>query len=184
MVAGRPAELFLVDDHIVWSSHSFTGARTSRPTCALLIGAYRPLAVTIEGQALRTRAVLVGPNVVRDVVADEAGFYSLTLDPAHPACRDLPSSFGCFDEIYEFENWQRNSVHALLSMHHHPQSGQPGDFPVARTRRHGNGRMFYTSLGHREDGYAAPIFRNHLAGGILWALGLESGNDAPGNPVI
>ncbi|HEY0974040.1 MAG TPA: AraC family transcriptional regulator [Solimonas sp.] len=89
MVAGRPAELFLVDDHIVWSSHSFTGARTSRPNCALLIGAYRPLAVTIEGQALRTRAVLVGPNVVRDVVADEAGFYSLTLDPAHPACRHL-----------------------------------------------------------------------------------------------
>lgn len=90
MVAARPAALFLFDDRIVWSSRSFTGAPTSRPACALLIGTYRELLVTIADQApLRTRAVLVGPNVVRDVVADEAGFYSLTLDPAHPACRYL-----------------------------------------------------------------------------------------------
>ncbi len=69
---------------------SFTGAQTRRPTCALLIGAYRELVVTVEGSVpLRTRAVLLGPNVAREIVADAAGFYSLSLDPAHPACRYL-----------------------------------------------------------------------------------------------
>ncbi len=105
-------------------------------------------------------------------------------DPAHPACRDLPASFPLFDEIYEFKDWNRSQVHALLSMHLHPQSGEQGDFPVAWTRRHGSGRMFYTSLGHREDIYTNPLFRNHLSGGILWALGLAAGSDLPGNPIL
>ena len=90
MTHSRPAALFLFDDRIVWSSLSFSGSRSSRPTCALLIGAYREITVTIAGEApLRSRALLVGPNVTREVEADEAGFYSLSLDPAHPACRDL-----------------------------------------------------------------------------------------------
>ena len=63
MTADRPAALFLFDDRIAWSSSSFTGAQTRRPTCALLIGAYRELDVTLDGQApLRTRAVLLGPT--------------------------------------------------------------------------------------------------------------------------
>jgi type 1 glutamine amidotransferase len=104
-------------------------------------------------------------------------------DPEHPACRDLPASFPFYDEIYEFEEWDRSKVHVLLSMHTHPQTGAPGDFPIAWTRRHAKGRMFYSSLGHREDVYTNPRFRNHLAGGILWALGLQAGSETPGNPV-
>ncbi len=89
MVA-RPAALFLFDDRIVWSSVGFTGALTSRPTCALLIGAYDALTVTAAGHPpLHTRAALVGPQVARSIAAEGAGFYSLSLDPAHPACRYL-----------------------------------------------------------------------------------------------
>ncbi len=85
-----PAALFLFDDRIVWSSRGFTGGRTRRPTCTLLIGALGTLTVTVSGRPpLRTRAVLVGPQVERDVVAEKAGFYSLSLDPAHPGSRYL-----------------------------------------------------------------------------------------------
>lgn len=104
-------------------------------------------------------------------------------DPQHPATAGLPASFPFFDEIYEFKNWSRGSVHVLLSMARHPQSGAPGDFPLAWTRRYGAGRMFYTALGHRSDAYANPLFRKHLAGGVAWALGLLPGDDAPGNPI-
>ncbi len=90
VAGGAPAALFLFDDRIVWSSRGFTGARTCRPTCTLLIGALDELTVTVSGQPpLRTRAVLVGPQVERDVVAESAGFYSLSLDPAHQGSRYL-----------------------------------------------------------------------------------------------
>jgi type 1 glutamine amidotransferase len=102
-------------------------------------------------------------------------------DPDHPACKNLPASFEMFDEIYEFKNWDRKNVHVLLSMHKHPQRDEQGDFPVAWTNRVGKGRMFYTSLGHREEMYMDPMYLKHLAGGIRWALGLEPGSDTPGN---
>jgi type 1 glutamine amidotransferase len=104
-------------------------------------------------------------------------------DPTHPATKDLPSSFEIYDEIYLFKNWDRNRVHVLLSMHKHPNKDEAGDFPVAWTNRVGQGRMFYTSLGHREDVYENEIYLKHLTGGLRWALGLANGDDTPGNPI-
>jgi uncharacterized protein len=105
-------------------------------------------------------------------------------DPKHPACKDLPTSFEIYDEIYEFKNWDRSRVHVLLTMHKHPQKDEQGDFPVAWTNRVGKGRMFYTSLGHREDIYQNELYLKHLTGGLLWALGLAKGDDKPGNPLL
>ena len=36
---------------------------------------------------------------------------------------------------------------------------------------HGKGRVFYTSLGHREDVWSSKIFEQILLGGLSWALG-------------
>jgi len=104
-------------------------------------------------------------------------------DREHPATRDLPESFRIYDEIYEFKNWDRAKVHMLLSMPRHPQRmDEAGDFPVAWCQRIGMGRSFYTSLGHRENVYEIDLYRKHLTGGLLWALGLERGRARPGNP--
>ena len=43
--------------------------------------------------------------------------------------------------------------------------------PVAWTRIHNGGRVFYTSLGHREDVWTNPKWQQHLMGGIAWTLG-------------
>lgn len=49
-----------------------------------------------------------------------------------------------------------------------------GDYPQAWVRDYGAGRVFYSSLGHRDDIWAHdPVFRAHMVGGIRWALGLE-----------
>lgn len=105
-------------------------------------------------------------------------------DPAHPATKDIPATFEIYDEIYLYKNWSRDKVHVLLSMDVHPNKPEmKGDYPVAWTNRVGKGRMFYTSLGHREDVYLNPIYLKHLIGGLRWALGLENGDDTQGNPI-
>jgi hypothetical protein len=55
-----------------------------------------------------------------------------------------------------------------------------GDYPQSWVREYGEGRVFYTSLGHREDIWTNdPVFRAHVVGGIRWALGLEEGDATP-----
>ena len=55
-----------------------------------------------------------------------------------------------------------------------------GDYPQAWARNFGEGRSFYTSLGHRDDIWSNdPVFRTHVVGGIRWALGLEEGYARP-----
>ncbi|MCR4415776.1 MAG: ThuA domain-containing protein [Thermoguttaceae bacterium] len=44
-------------------------------------------------------------------------------------------------------------------------------FPATWARMHGKGRVFYTSLGHREDIWTNPIFQQIVVGGFSWVLG-------------
>jgi uncharacterized protein len=44
-------------------------------------------------------------------------------------------------------------------------------FPATWARMHDKGRVFYTSLGHREDVWTNKIFEQILLGGLSWALG-------------
>jgi type 1 glutamine amidotransferase len=45
------------------------------------------------------------------------------------------------------------------------------DFPATWARKHEKGRVFYTSMGHRDDVWKNEIFQNLLLGGLAWALG-------------
>ena len=44
-------------------------------------------------------------------------------------------------------------------------------FPSTWARQHGKGRVFYTSMGHREDVWTSPTFQQILLGGLGWATG-------------
>lgn len=44
-------------------------------------------------------------------------------------------------------------------------------FPATWARMYGRGRVFYTSLGHREDVWTSTLFQQLLLGGLSWALG-------------
>jgi type 1 glutamine amidotransferase len=100
------------------------------------------------------------------------------------------------EEMYLIKNQDRNLVRSIWFMRHHPNKPEEkGFFPVAWVRAFGQGRVFYTSLGHREDIWStdpnlpkrinpveiAQQFRTHLLGGIRWATGLEKGSAEP-NP--
>ena len=67
-------------------------------------------------------------------------------------------------------------------------------YPATWARMHGKGRVFYTSMGHREDVWdpntpenfkrenpkeVSEAYQKHILGGIKWALGLEPGDAQP-----
>jgi len=103
----------------------------------------------------------------------------INQDPRHPACRNYPPTFHIFDEVYLMNGFQRSRVHGLLTLDKHPNTGVPGDYPIAWCKMYGNGRVFYTSLGHREEIWESPDFQKHILGGIKWAVRLERGDAGP-----
>ena len=101
-------------------------------------------------------------------------------DRAHPAVRHLGPIWTVYDEIYEFKSFERAKVHGLLTLDKHPQTMVPGDYPVSWCKNVGrSGKVFYTSLGHREDVWTDSLYQQHILGGIKWALGLEAGDGKP-----
>ena len=53
------------------------------------------------------------------------------------------------------------------------------DHPIAWCAEFDGGRSFYTAGGHTPESYGEPAFRQHLGGGIRWALGLDASPAAP-----
>src|SRR6185295_8483110 len=118
----------------------------------------------------------------------------INQDPQHAACRHLGPSFKLKDEIYILNGFQRSKVHGLLTLDKHPNEKTPGDYPIAWCKEYGKGRVFYTSLGHREDVWdtdtplnfkrenpreVSEAYQKHVLNGIKWALGLEKGDATP-----
>jgi uncharacterized protein len=106
---------------------------------------------------------------------DQATVEAVVENASHPASSLLGQRFRVFDEIYKFTKSNRGSVTMLLSLDRHPadglpESGQPGDLPLAWAKSHGRGRVFYTALGHREDVWQNPLYQEHVLGGIRWIL--------------
>ena len=118
-------------------------------------------------------------------------------DKGHPANGNIGDIWTLSqEEMYLIKNHDREKVRSIWFMRHHPNKPEEkGFFPVAWVRGFGEGRVFYTTLGHREDIWSidpalpkrinsieiASQFRSHLLGGIRWALGLAPGSAEP-NP--
>lgn len=102
-------------------------------------------------------------------------------DGAHPATRSLDASFDIVDEIYQFRApYDRARLHVLLTLDADAAdltkagvNRTDRDFALAWTRTHGQGRVFYTALGHRPEVWSDPRFLSHLRGGIEWSLRIE-----------
>jgi uncharacterized protein len=115
----------------------------------------------------------------------------INQDQECPICKHLPSNWEVFDEIYQMKDFDRTKVHGLLTLDKHPNNNTPGDYPIAWCKDYGKGRVFYTSLGHREDVWdptwpdrknskeVAEAYQQHILKGIRWALGLEKMNAKP-----
>jgi type 1 glutamine amidotransferase len=95
------------------------------------------------------------------------------MDNRFPGFADLKDSFELMEEWYSLKDFQKN-LHVLLVQETEGMEGphyKRGPYPATWARMHGKGRVFYTSMGHREDVWTNPIFQNILLGGISWAVG-------------
>ena len=116
-------------------------------------------------------------------------------DGKHPAAKPFQDGFKVFDEIYILKSFEKAKVHGLLGLNAHPNDGTEGYFPISWCKPYGKGRVFYTSLGHREDVWdptwnppqrkntpaVAETYQAHILNGIKWALGLVEGSGEVGN---
>ena len=106
---------------------------------------------------------------------DQSTVDAIVENSDHPAAAPLGSRFRVFDEIYKFTRANRSEVTMLLSLDRHPADGLPeagraADLPLAWAKAHGQGRVFYTALGHREDVWENRLYQQHVLGGIRWVL--------------
>jgi type 1 glutamine amidotransferase len=77
-----------------------------------------------------------------------------------------------FDEWYNYKNIHPE-LHVLMKLDESSyKGGENGDnHPIAWYHEFDGGRAFYTGLGHTDESYDDPNFRQHLLGGIAYCLG-------------
>ena len=95
-------------------------------------------------------------------------------DPHFPGATGFGTpSFVIKDEWYSQKYWA-DDLHVILVQKTKGMSGkeyeQP-DFPQTWARMQGKGRVFYTSMGHREEVWENPKYQGLLLGALGWATG-------------
>jgi type 1 glutamine amidotransferase len=84
-----------------------------------------------------------------------------------PSVAKLPASFPLLDEFYVFDQYNEANLVDLRC----DALGSPTKLPIAWHRLEGQGRVFYTALGHNAEEWSDPkILDDHVIPGILWAL--------------
>ncbi|RTQ46881.1 ThuA domain-containing protein [Hymenobacter gummosus] len=90
----------------------------------------------------------------------------------HRATSHLPTAWPRTDEWYNYRS-PAPDLRVLLTVDEATYTGgtHGPDHPIAWYHPYDGGRAFYTGLGHTEESYADPLFRQHLWGGIKYAMG-------------
>ena len=82
--------------------------------------------------------------------------------------------FEMLEEWYELYNFNPDmhviQVQDTKSMEEQSYTKLP-NYPMTWARKEGRGRVFYTSMGHREDVWTNPLFQAVTLGGLAWAAG-------------
>lgn len=93
-------------------------------------------------------------------------------DQTHPSTAHLGSSWTHFDELYNYKNISPD-IHVLMKLDESTyEGGENGDYhPIAWYHEVGQGRSFYTGLGHTDECWDDAKFRKHLLGAIDYCLG-------------
>jgi uncharacterized protein len=107
-------------------------------------------------------------------------FEIAVVDPVHPSTGHLPSGWAFTDELYLFRDLRPDARVLLeapgndLDMRAKGARRPSIGFPLAWCFHEGEGRVFYTALGHFPGAYEDVRFLGHLHGGLEWLLARDS----------
>ena len=104
------------------------------------------------------------------------------INPKFPGFEKVGAEFSFPEEWYSLKDFTPD-IHVLTVMDSPKMTGKEYErppFPTTWARKEGQGRVWYTAMGHREDVWTNPIFQDILVGGIKWALG-EAQAEVPAN---
>jgi type 1 glutamine amidotransferase len=105
---------------------------------------------------------------------------------------DGVDDFRLVEEIYQFkeEPYSRENLRILLHLDPDRSDKVEGmnrkdnDYPVAWVQKVGEGRVFYTSIGHNEHIYANPLMLKHYLAGIQFAVGDLQADTTPSAQLV
>jgi uncharacterized protein len=160
--AAQKAELlqFVRDGHGFVAAHVALTAFESWPEFLELIG------------ARFDQHPIVGPGTI------------VNENPNFPATRHLPSSFAFSDEFYQPKAHSREKIDVLLRLDLSnvppgPSLHLNGDYPLAWAKTYGNGRVFYSSLGHASATWDIRDVQQMYFEALRWALGMTDAELKP-----
>ena len=102
-------------------------------------------------------------------------------DTSFPGTKDLGDKFEMLEEWYAMKEFPKD-LHVILVQE---TAGMKGacyarpPFPSTWARMQGKGRVYFTSMAHREDVWSGQPFQQILLGGLAWALGNAEADVTP-----
>jgi type 1 glutamine amidotransferase len=100
--------------------------------------------------------------------------------PDFPGVKGI-KDFTITEEWYSLKN-QPKDLHVILVQETAGMKGHDYDrprFPATWARMHNKGRVYYTSMGHRDDVWTNPMFQTMLVGALDWATGRVDADVTP-----
>ena len=115
-------------------------------------------------------------------------------DPEHEVIQPVfgdRESFEIKEEIYQFRDvpYSRDRLRILLHVDVEKSDKveglkrADGDYPVAWVQSVGQGRVFYSSIGHNHNMYSNPLVLKHYLAGIQFACGDLKADTRPSAPI-
>ena len=96
-------------------------------------------------------------------------------DTANPAMKGIPEKWERTDEWYNYKNISADlNVLATLDEDSYEGGENGRNHPIAWFHEYDGGRAFYTGGGHTIESFSEPLFLQHIAGGIKYAMGADT----------
>ena len=110
-------------------------------------------------------------------------------DSNFPGMQAFPHAFTFKDEIYQIMNFSRDKVHVIarldagkLDLTNKRVSAErlaDKDFAIAWAKMYGKGRVYYNTIGHREESWDRKDVQTMYLEAIKWAMGLTQADVSP-----
>ena len=111
-------------------------------------------------------------------------------DPRFPGMRVFPRRFVFKDEMYQVMEFSPDKAHVIMRLDADkldltnkrvmPEHRIDKNFPIAWAKRYGKGRVYYNTLGHREQTWDRKDVQTMYLEAIKWAMGLTQADVTPG----